>query len=319
MNFFSFNRKTKSFHLVLIFFALIINIFFFNNCSKNYNSLDLNKELSSPETLPNDFAPPLINRTGDRLSYVCKPNEIAKTPAIKLSKREFKDALFGLVKAFNFDIKNTGDAELDAVINSIPSDDFNKGHFTVKEDNFAQSTRSVSTYFEAAFKAGSLVANSYNLAEYNDIVPGSGSCLKKATVITQVCHQNLVKQLASNAFRKNLDIAATNSLSNTLWDPILTREELIQLTFTAIVQMPEFMYRVYDQGTVSPRGDRVITMNAFDLATKVSYFLVGKAPDPTLRNLAANGQILDNTILSQQVDRLLVTADAKENIKKIIS
>ena len=232
MNLFSFNSKSKKIHLALVVAVLTSNTFFFTNCSQNYKTMDLNEyKLSSTDlgsvNNPNGAQPPAVTKTGERLSYVCKPGEVAKTPAVKLSKREFRLALFDLIRAFNFDIKSLGNAEVEAAINLIPSDDFNKGHFTVKEDNFVQSARAVNTYFDSAFVAGGHIANSYNLGEYNDIIPGSGACLRKATVITQTCHQNLVKQLASIAFRKSLDTAGSNSLAATLWDPTLSREALM--------------------------------------------------------------------------------------------
>ena len=55
-----------------------------------------------------------------------------------------------------------------------------------------------------------------------------------------------------------------------------------------------------------------LQLTAHELASKVSYFLTGTPPDSTLRNLATSGEILNNTVLDQQVDRLINSARARE-------
>lgn len=315
---------SKKLHRVVVIGIGLSTFLFFQNCSEGFqvrkidplSSLAFESGLGSVTPVPS-MDPPGLTRINGRLAYICDVSKVPKTSAVKLSKREYREALFGLVKAFNFDIKPAGDAEVEAAISLIPGDSFNSGHFTVKEDNFVQSSRAVNTYFDAAFVAGALVANSYNLGQLNDIVPGTAACLKAGQKISSACHQILVKELGSVAFRRNLDDTAVTTLANSLYDSTLSREELIQLTFTSIAQMPDFVFRAYDQGTTSPRGSRVISLNAYDLASKVSFFLVGKAPDATLKSLAANGQILNNAVLGQQVDRLLATNESKENIKRL--
>lgn len=246
--------------------------------------------------------------------FTCNSNLVAKASSLKLSNREFKTALFSLLNDFSVNANTplSADTQLNSLINSLPSDNLTANRFASKEQNFLITLNMSNGYFDAAFRAGLLASTQGALANY----PNTSSCLNGAA-ITQSCHQSFVRELASRAFRKSLTVTEGNSLAANLWDTSLSKAELIQLTFTSIAQMPDFMYRTYDQGGASSRGARVLTMNAFELASKVSFFLVGKAPDTILRNLAVSGQILDKTILGQQVDRLLALPEAQDTIRRL--
>ncbi len=252
---------------------------------------------------------PLTTING-RTGFSCDPNLVAKTPIIKLSNREYKTALFSLLDDFSTSL--SGDATLAAYVANIPWDVVKADRFASKEQNFLLTFQTSKAYFNSSFRAGVLVANSNNLGNY----PNTGSCLTSGT-ITQSCHQMFVREFGSRAFRKNLSVTDGNILAAGLWDSSLSKSDLITLTFTTITQMPDFMYRVYDQGTQSVRGARVLSLTGAELASKLSFFLIGKPPDAELRSLATSGQILNRTTLNQQADRLLATPDAQDTIKRL--
>ena len=252
---------------------------------------------------------------GARLAYACDPNQVAKTPMTKLTNREFKTAMFLMMDDFASGrplLKS--DTILNAMMNKMPTDELNADRATFSEHNFFLTSQISKAYFEVAYRVGEILVGAGNdgLPRY----PNTSGCLG-ASPITLACYQNFVREFASRAFRKPVSVAEANTLAASMWNTSLSKADLLQTTFTSVVMMPEFLYRTYDQGSVSAKGSRVLNLNAYDLASKVSYFLMGKAPDATLKTLAANGQILDNAILSQQIDRLLLTTEAQDMVKRL--
>ena len=254
-----------------------------------------------------------LSSIGSRAAFSCDPSQVALTPALKLTNREYRAALFGLLDGFS----GTGspislDSQLQSLSNNLSPDVVTAGRASFKEQAFLLNQLMVSGYFDMALRAGALLATAPGLATY----PNTAGCLGAAT-ITQTCYQLFVRELTSRGFRATSSQASADALALRLWDSTLSKAELLQATFTTITQMPEFLYKVYDQGTVSPRGPRVLNLTAFELASKLSFFLAGKVPDSTLTNLAKSGQILDPVILSQQIDRLLLQPGAQEMIKRL--
>lgn len=252
--------------------------------------------------------PPTTNSNG-RSVFACDPAVVSRTPMIKLTNREFRGHINSLLDGFQTSLK--ADSQLVTLFNQVPSDILPEGHFASREQPLLLTNEMGLANFEATFRAGALVAASSGLGTY----PNTNGCLANAT-ISQTCHQSFVRELASRSFRKSLSTTEGNSLAATLWDASLTKVNLLQLSFVSIVQMPDSMYKVYDQGVVSPRGSRILSLTAHELANKLSYFITGLGPDATLRTLAANGQILDPAILSQQTDRLFLLPSAQENIQR---
>lgn len=70
----------------------------------------------------------------------------------------------------------------------------------------------------------------------------------------------------------------------------------------AVLMSPAFLYR----GILMPRQPgKQQPVDAFEYAERMSYFLWGDMPDETLNNRAFDGSLLNEPILSQQLDRML--------------
>lgn len=244
---------------------------------------------------------------GGRSYFLCDPKKVPITPSLKLSNREFKNSILGLLN--DFDTALASDSQLNTLFNATPSDSIKSSRTTYKEGNSYNSLAISSSYFETSFRVGTLFSTSSKLTSY----PNTASCLGAAT-LTQNCHQSFIKEFASRAFRKTLSATDANALATKLWDTSLSKVDQLNLSVTAILQMPEFMYRTYDSGQKSFRGDRVLNLTAEELAGKLSFFLTGKQPDATLKSLALSGQLLNKVTLEQQVDRLLDSSDARATI-----
>lgn len=79
-----------------------------------------------------------------------------------------------------------------------------------------------------------------------------------------------------------------------------TPRDALRHTLAAVLSSPRFLYRAEPGGESARRP-----LDGPELATRLSYFLWGAPPDPTLRALAASGQLRRPETLAAQTDRLL--------------
>jgi hypothetical protein len=82
----------------------------------------------------------------------------------------------------------------------------------------------------------------------------------------------------------------------------------VRLAVTATLASPSFLFRSEVQAEPDNPG-KVVPLDEYALASRLSYFLWSSAPDETLRELAEKGKLREN--LRKQVDRML--ADEKAN------
>lgn len=268
-------------------------------------------ELIAKALSPDSYNPPPVVNEDNRQEFACTPGQLQTTPMVKLTNREYRTALTALLDDFSSTLKS--DATLVAKLEAIPTDVATENRDTLKEQSLLMTAPISNGLFEAAFRASELVAGATTgLRNY----PNTSQCLNAAT-ITQSCHQQFVRELGSRAFRRPLAVAEANEVAARFWDSSMAKADLLKVTFTGVTTMPDFIYKVYDKGSAVVGSTTVLSLSSHELATKMAFFLTGAPPDSALKALADNGQILDDTVLAQQVDRLLGTAGAKDMIRRL--
>ena len=85
------------------------------------------------------------------------------------------------------------------------------------------------------------------------------------------------------------------------WHQSSSLQHAAQVTFLRILSSPRFFYRLEEQH----QGAEAKPLNDFDLAVRLSYFLWSSGPDEELLTLAAKAQLGQESILRQQVARML--------------
>lgn len=254
--------------------------------------------------------PPVVNDK-NRQEFACTAGTLQKTPLLKLTNREYRSALFLLLDTFGTTLKS--DATLVAQIDALPTDIATVDRDTLKEQAMLMTAPISNALFNSAFRAGELVsAATTGLQNY----PNTNQCLAAAT-ITQACHQSFVRELGSRAFRRTLSAAEGNAVAARFFDNTLAKADLLKLTFTGIATMPDFLYKIYDQGAPIASGSTVLALTGNELATKMAFFLTGAPADATLKALGDNGQILTEATLSAQIDRLLTLPGAKDMVRRL--
>ncbi len=277
-----------------------MNVIFSNFSNENINAISvalIDKANGGGETEIGDSG---------RLQFACTPGSISKTPLLKLNNREFKTTLNFLLDTFSSNLKN--DADLNSLYDLLPYDSI-QSESSIKEQSQLTTQLQTIAYFDVSFKAGELVAQSNNLDSYID----GSTCLSENS-LSQDCHRQFVAKLSSQAFRRPVLENEVNSISNQFWDNSLNKEDQLILTFTGIVQKPDFLYKIFNRGNSLTSALNTTLLTNFELANKLSYLLTGGPPDQTLYDLATSGQISNEAILSQQVDRLLDLPEASATI-----
>ncbi len=109
---------------------------------------------------------------------------------------------------------------------------------------------------------------------------------------------------ASKAFRHPLNGAETaelRDLYSTLRSQEIPHREAIRLTLARILVSPSFLYRFEQPGP----GTKSHPVSAWELATRLSYFLWSSTPDDELQALAQSGDLLKPDVLARQARRML--------------
>ena len=78
-----------------------------------------------------------------------------------------------------------------------------------------------------------------------------------------------------------------------------TQVEALRETLALVLIQPEFLY------LVEPASDTKRPVDGWELASRLSYFLWSTMPDTRLLELAANGRLLKDDVLSSEVERML--------------
>ncbi len=131
--------------------------------------------------------------------------------------------------------------------------------------------------------------------------------------------RKILRQLADRAFRRPVDEATLNRLVKIAADasqqPGTTFERGIGHALTAILASPRFLFRAEIQPEPNNPG-RIVPVDEFSLASRLSYFLWSSLPDEELLELARKNQLRAN--LDAQIDRLLADERAQRFVENFV-
>lgn len=120
-----------------------------------------------------------------------------------------------------------------------------------------------------------------------------------------------IKKFATRAFRRPAtatELATYTKLYRSIRNRGAPFEEAIRETFAAILVSPSFLY-INEPG----KSD---SLNDYELATRLSYFLWSTLPDQRLLELASKGELAKPEVLAGEVERMLKHPKSDEFIKR---
>jgi hypothetical protein len=126
------------------------------------------------------------------------------------------------------------------------------------------------------------------------------------------CGQAFVREFGSRAFRRPIEEAEAAAFDRLFVE--VSAEgfgEAVEATLTAMLQSPQFLYRVEGYRAPTPETG-AITVGPYELASRLSYFLTGSMPDVDLVTAAFENRLQTDEEIEIQARRLLETARARE-------
>ncbi len=127
---------------------------------------------------------------------------------------------------------------------------------------------------------------------------------KKKLDLTDNTMRKFIATMGRHFLRGDLDeaeIAAFRGITTTIASTGGTMEECLTTMIEAMLLSPRFTYRVENQ-----RGDgEVWPVSEFELATRMSYIILGSAPDRELMALAESGELFASEVMEAQIARML--------------
>ena len=131
--------------------------------------------------------------------------------------------------------------------------------------------------------------------------------------------RKILRLLADRAFRRPVDEATLNRLvalaETTAKQPGMNFESGIGQALTAVLAAPRFLFRAETQPEPNNAG-RIVAIDEFALASRLSYFLWSSLPDDELLKLAGEGKL--RASLRAQVDRLLADPRSKRFVSNFV-
>jgi hypothetical protein len=173
--------------------------------------------------------------------------------------------------------------------------------FTMNDARFEQ-------YFANADRIGEEVFADTGLLQkyvYGLVTP---ACAPSATDTT--CSSQIIAAFGAKAWRRPLTTADVQDLQTLATNAISlgeTADGSIKQVVKTMLASPQFLYRI--EFDPNPTSTVAHLISQYEMASRLSYLGWSSMPDQALFDLASQGQLLTDAILTQQVDRML--ADPK--------
>ncbi|MEY4641817.1 MAG: hypothetical protein RLZZ227_1811 [Pseudomonadota bacterium] len=135
-------------------------------------------------------------------------------------------------------------------------------------------------------------------------------CEPRETAEERPCAEDIARDLATRAFRRPVGDAELDLLMP--FYEVGRAEEggfdagITELV-TAILSSPDFLFRSID----TPESEGARPLDDLELASRLSFFLWSQGPDAELITLASDGQLSDEAVLQQQIERMLADDRAR--------
>jgi hypothetical protein len=131
--------------------------------------------------------------------------------------------------------------------------------------------------------------------------------------------REILRRIADRAFRRPVDEGTLDRLmalyGSAAAEPKTAFEDAVGYAVTAILASPKFLFRAEVQPEPNNPG-KVVPVDEFALASRLSYFLWSSLPDAELFELAASGELRTN--LTDQVDRMLEDPKAQRFVENFV-
>jgi len=161
------------------------------------------------------------------------------------------------------------------------------------------------------FQPANRIENTNKFAKLIPSLQAKAEAFEKSASAAEPGQLNAVIDLAARAWRRSLSKVETDELRE-LYQLLRHKQELshdaaIRTLITRVLVSPNFLYRIERPA----RGEQVVTLSDWELATRLSYFLWSSMPDDQLRTAASNGRLQDEDLFAAEASRMLKDSKAR--------
>ena len=143
------------------------------------------------------------------------------------------------------------------------------------------------------------------------------ACAHPAGKHVAACTRTAVTSFARRAFRRPVtapEVQPFLNLAAAAKRDGATFEESVGVALQGILVSPDFLFRV-DRFETAAAGSPVRNLDQYSLASRLSYFLWSSMPDEELLRVAGQKRLNDQTVLQQQIRRMLLDPKAKSLVQ----
>jgi hypothetical protein len=215
-------------------------------------------------------------------------------------------------------------AELDNTLADLVADDTRPARTYIAEDEFAPYDNDYSLQLVSRTLIESMEVLSIDVAKRLIEDPTRRGLVVPCNPTGPgdvVCFQDFIETFGRLALRRPLtddEIDAYLSLQSYATEDIPEVDNdfytAVALVISAIIQDPEFLYRIEIGDETTEPG--VFKLTDYEIATRVSYLLWGSTPDDELLTAAADGMLADPADRAASIERLLADDRAKEQLHR---
>lgn len=195
---------------------------------------------------------------------------------------------------------------------SLPNTELPQDARSYEFDNEAESMIASNVLTERYLEIAQGVVDALKASgEFSTMVDCAPTATDAASI--KSCGETFVRQEGERLFRRPLTSEMVETYSVMFNEDFAdaTFEERQSLTLQLLLSSPEFLYRFEapDEG-VEPGAS--VPLDSWALASRLSYFLWGQAPDDELRELARTDELKDPAVLKAQAERMLDDPRSRE-------
>jgi hypothetical protein len=135
------------------------------------------------------------------------------------------------------------------------------------------------------------------------------------SVAEATCIDGWIESFGREAWRRPLTAEELSGLRELFADSRVTEDlpTSVGLVLQALLQSPHFLYRV-ELGVPGETGALAVPLDDWEMASRLSYFLWGSMPDPTLSAAADAGELRTREQIEAQARRMLDDPKARRMV-----
>lgn len=217
--------------------------------------------------------------------------DLAITPLLKLSTTQYRNTVRDLLSKYDLD-SLSGDVE--AAMASVPDDSLGDG-FRGLDDRIALE------HVQGYFNVGVVIGDA--LTADPSLVTAIASSCTGSDVLTDACWDDFASGFLQTAYRRPIS-EAEEVLYDTLKSEALDETAAIRAAVIVALSSPRFVYHVEIDGEDLGDENTLLELDAFEVASRLSYTFWQTMPDDELLSAAADGSLLDEEVYEGQLLRI---------------